>query len=320
VTAGRSTGAGPLLLIAALSLAASLGASCARGAAARAPAPPGAPDMTTPLFAGGGDGVEVQWWIVADDGSALARLMAPRAGRASPLAPALVGPWRANGLRLLATDIADLPAIQAGAPAVGRVNRSWLGQAPRWTVAVQGDEWLAPRSLLIDGELVRLPAGRLRLLTRAWVAPTERGPRLRVDLAVQFAEAAARPREDVFGDARLRLVEDDGLVFETLTASLEMQDGEACVIVAESPMVDWSSAAPPGASAQRGGDESGRTDGDAPRPDDGPQGPEAPATPTIGEAMLSMTPQLPTPDRPTPRRPRAVVVITARVTERFALP
>ncbi len=294
-------------------------AACAPSSRSPSAAAPG-PDLTTPLFAGAGDGVEVQWWIVRDEGFSPARLLAPRAGSASPLPPALVGPWRANGLRLFATHIADLPAIQAGAPAAGRVNRSWLGQTPRWTIAVQGDEWAAPRSLLIDGELVRLPAGRLRLLTRAWVAPTERGPRLRVDLAVQFAQAGGTAREDVFGAAVLRLVEDEGLVFETLTASLEREDGEACVIVAESPGADWSSSsAESGAEPDSGPDAPPSAPGIGASPD-APVGPEAPATPTIGEAMLSMTPHAPAPTGADPRRSRALVVIAARVSDRFALP
>lgn len=294
---------------AALTLAAA-GASCRSGDSGPAAEPGriGGPEVAAPIVAGADNGLEVQWWIVADDGEVFERLFAPLAGGASPLEARAGARWRANGLRLLATTVDALPGLESGAPLLGRVNRNWLGQVPRWTVAVQGDAWPAARSLLIDGELVRLPAGRLRLLTRAWTAPTEQGPRLRVDLAVQHVPAGAeRTDRGAFDAAALRPVEDDGLVFETLTAGLELRDGQVCVIVAEAPDVDWRSGGSGSAPAEEGSAES----------EAGPRGvgPEAPTTPTLGQAMLAMTPI-----EPTPRRARAVVILTARVAARPAAP
>lgn len=267
------------------------------------------PDVAAPILAGADNGLEVQWWIVADDGVVFARLLSPLTGGASPLAPRVGARWRANGLRLLSTTVDELPALERSAPLLGMVNRNWLGQVPKWTVAVQGDAWETPRSLLIDGELVRLPAGRLRVLTRAWTAPTQDGPRLRVDVAVQHVAAgAARSPESAFGAATLRPVEDEGLVFETLTAELELRDGQSCVIVAEAPEVDWLASATNGATAP-GAEE------DGPSSAGGEVGPEPPHTPTIGEAMLAMTPL-----EPTTRRARAVIILTGRVPSRFTLP
>jgi len=286
------------------------GAACRSGESGRAAAQGrvGGPEVAAPIMAGADNGLEVQWWIVADDGEVFERLFAPLAGGASPLEARVGARWRANGLRLLTTSVDALPGLEREAPLLGMVNRNWLGQVPRWTVAVQGDGWTAARSLLIDGELVRLPAGRLRLLARAWTAPTEHGPRLRVDLAVQHLPAGAeRSDRSAFDAAALRPVEDDGLVFESLTAGLELRDGQSCVIVAEAPEVDWRGAT---GGAAGGGAPAGT---DSPESAETPRGvgPEAPTTPTLGQAMLAMTPI-----EPTTRRARAVVILTARVPER----
>jgi hypothetical protein len=94
-----------------------------------------------------------------------------------------------------------------------------------------------------------LPAGRLRLLGRAWTEPVPDGadasrPVLRIELAPQHAEPS-RPDPLGLAPPAAREPVDEGLVFRRLALTLQLDQGHAVVIIPERPDVVWGKPAPP---------------------------------------------------------------------------
>lgn len=255
-------------------------------------------DILSPAVVGGDDGLELRWWVVADQGDAVARALAPYLAQPSPIDADLSEEWREHGLRLVRVPLADVPGLRRAMPVLGRVDRQWLGQIPRWTELLQGDRIGASTGLLVGGTRIALPDGRMRLLARAWTAPTASGPRLRVDLTVQHAPVA--PTRGALGDIGRIAPEEGGDIFENLTVNAAFEPGYAYLIVPEDPARVWTTA---------GAISSGRPIGWGEV-----AGPPAPPMPTPGEALLTaLSSRLG--DRPM----RAVVMLVPRTPERFSL-
>jgi len=275
-------------------------------------------------------GLEVQWWTITDRGDAIARALAPYANEPTPLPASVRENWRRNGLRMVRVPALEMDAVLASLPIEDKINRMWLGQTPSWTIAAPGAPWGGERSLLIDGETIRLGAGQLRLLVRAWISPTEQAPVLRTDLALQYLDRqVSASKQSPLAHARLRRPEREGMIFRTLSAPMELVDGYAYCIVSEDPDVQWEMV----------GDDSGVRGGDAPAresveptlperalspsteyaesafADDAQTlGPEPPGIPLLADALLSRVELL-----PTRRRSRTIVILSAVLPEDYRL-
>ncbi len=229
----------------------------------------------------------------------LAELLAPYADRPVPLGETERARWRAAGLRLVAVPLAELDALREGLRAAGPVQRQWLGEIPRWTDIVAGPVSRERRAIELEGHRLVLGPGRLRLLARCWVAPGDDGADgpeavLRLEIAPQHVPILS-DRERLAREAGLHerpSGEDEGVVFRRLTVALSLREGEAYLIVPESPSVEWGGPGP-----------------GVPGPD---VGPPASGIPSLGEAMLTTW-------RAGRIDARAIVALVPRVPESFRL-
>ena len=300
----------------------------------------------SPSIRGFRDGLEVQWWVVrSDPGPVLQTLTGPE--RALDAQTAEV--WAANGLRVLSIETERLPELGLRLRVVGGQSGlgQWLGQAPRWTPLIEGPS-RGPTGVSMESGLLALPAGRLRLLGRAWSEPAPGQltggeacrSHLRVEIVPQHAETASQDSVDaVLGLApRSRDPLDEGLVLRRLAATLRLDGREAILIVPERPDVVWGARGEEPendaeAEPEREADGASEADprssasiGQVIRHDPtesfaeaaadagqvGPSGPRGPRLPTLGEAMLMST-------RREEAGARVIVVLAARLPERFRL-
>lgn len=283
-----------------------------------------------PVVWGADSGLELRWWVVREgvaaaaatagedspDGAStiptIAGALAPYVDRPTPVPPALRQRWEANGLRVLAVPPEELDALRRALPLVGQVHRQWLGQVPQWLDVVNGPMQPDDVVAMLDTGPVTLEPGRVRLLSRCWIAPDDEGERavLRLDLALQHV-VATRWRANPELTAALALPPartEEGLVFGRLVAELTCRGQEALVIVPERPGVVW---------AEAGGSESSGADGAGSAGDASPTaevGPPLPRPPTIGELLLAGGAL----ESPTVSS-RAMVILIPHVPERFTL-
>lgn len=268
------------------------------------------PARIEPGVRGADAGLEMLWWIVSGDGAAVGAALHRHVDRPIPVPETMRERWRLNGLRLVSVPLADLDAIARELPLAGPVDRQWLGQRPAWTDAVRGPH--LPHGILIslDSGDVMLEPGRLRLLARCWAIPmppptstssagSQRvGAGLRLELAPQHV-LGRRPEAQLEVDTGQRLrarIEDEGMIFRRLVLEMIAVEGEALVIVPEAPSVDWSTV------------PSGDVSRMAPA-----AGPPLSPTPTLGEAMLSLSAV------EASRGAKAIIVLVPRTPERFEL-
>lgn len=284
------------------------------------------------------NGLELVWWVVDDQDGVLGRTLAGRSEDPPGLDPGAAERWRAAGLRLVAVPLADMPALTADLPVIGRIQREWMGQLPRWTVAVRGSAADSMTIAMADGPLT-LDAGRLRMLVRCWLSPAPLDGQVRASLRVEFMpQHEERPDErlayqSALGINEVRGIEAEGLVFTRLLAGLDAREGHAYLIVPESPEIEWKAERPEAVEraslpmAPRAGDAPIPFDEpieEKPRDDDGRGRPELPLKPrplgpsafrlrTLGEAMLT--------DAPSGGQARAKVVMALipRVPTEFRL-
>jgi len=252
-------------------------------------------------------GLEVSWWVVRDpDAEHVGRVLASSASNPVPAPPTQVLQWWSAGLRVVGVDADRLDGLLAALRVTPPVQRARMGTNPRWGVLAAGVPWSGARTLDVGGEALRLPAGRLRLLVRSWIAPAgdpahPAAARLRVDLVPQHVGSADTEdpesvRRRLGLTPRLRAAE-EGLCFERLALELELADGAAVLLVPDLPGHAWSGWDPPA--------------GAAPPADD--LGPFAPAAPDLGGLVLTDW------SNPSGAALRVIVVLRAHVPPRFEL-
>ncbi|MFG0257618.1 MAG: hypothetical protein ACF8GE_06925 [Phycisphaerales bacterium JB043] len=256
-----------------------------------------------PAVRGGENGLEVRWWVLDDDADRIARELRPYLQQSIPLGDRMSEHWRENGMRMVALPLSDVASIRSRLPMLGRVDRHWLGQSPRWTQILEGEPVLNQVSR--QQHLLDLPDGRMRLLARAWTSPSVGAqPSMRLDLSLQFVDDLRR--RDPFARS---LVSDAmgsigfGQVFDDMTIHVELREGWAYLLVPDDPTRVWDSS-------------------DRALPietyDWGEMlGPPAPPSPTLGEALLTT---LGAPSETLPRRDlRAIVLLIPRLPDTYRL-
>jgi hypothetical protein len=227
-------------------------------------------------------------YTVLDEKRDIEEVLGPYSDRPVPIPDDLRRAWAASGLRVYAVPRADLDAIELKVRLVAPVQRQWLGEVPAWTNLADGPWSNAAMALYVAGDTVRMEAGRLRLLGRAWSAPiaTPEGPApsLRVELVPQH-EPAQTDQERLMVTAGLsKPSEDRGVRFERLATGFSLTSDDALIVVPTA------------------------------RP-----GPEEPVQPfrvrprSLGEAMLARE------GTETTARARAVIVLLPHIAERFEL-
>lgn len=284
------------------------------------------PDPITGQATAPDPGLEVVVWTAQDFGYAAARALLPYADRPVPMPEADLEAWRRAGLRVVAVPIDEIDAVLAQAPPIFPVQRERFGQLTRWAPVIRGPR--APATTLGPGD--PLPAGRPRLIARAWVEPDLAAgvPRdvVRTELGVQV-ERDRRTPGSLIEDPGLGTIADEGVVAATLLTGFTTDGRDAIVIVGESPAVDWSQLPEPTLATGPGTDAVGPapsvpTDAPGIPPADpteqqppspgargGPAvGPGAPTERTLGEWMLT-APGVPARDGRPASAPRRVFVV-----------
>ena len=260
-------------------------------------------DMASPVVMGGDNGLELRWWVVSDEsGDRLASTLGAYAHLTAPLDASVQQRWRENGLRLIRAPLDDLPSIKSALPVVGRIDRHWLGQTPRWTELLQGESIASHARVLRYGRPADMSDGRIRLLGRAWTSPAPAGAILRADLALQHVSRATTSLAgvDAMATARRLPTEARGGVLTDLTANMTLEPGYAYLIVPEDPSRTWLAG---GSLARTSLFDWGEL-----------AGPPAPPMPTVGEALLTAAAL-----QGTRNDLRAVVILIPRTPTQFNL-
>lgn len=283
---------------------------------------PGHADVVSPVIRGGEDGLELVWFLARDDGSGTGTLdgsavgaggavlaaLAPYAQR-TPITEDMRSGLARAGLRLVRVPLSDVPGVEASLVRVGPRNRDWLGWALEWREAFRGASVRHDAAVTIDGARALLPEGVLRVLARAWTAPTASPPStttegrvpavrptVRLELAVQLQEASRVAASDLSrGFDEPDAVLDprrEGRVFAGAMIDTHLEPGWAYVLTAQraGPDVANQQAGARDAGSDRGEDSGLRFEKPSGRAGTGPEGvlgPRASTPPTVGEAMLT---------------------------------
>lgn len=283
------------------------------------------PPTASPVVQGEASGLEVWSWLVVDprvlpapfahaDGEApaeprvrvidnrpsLETLLSHDLERPVPMSDEARERWKACGFRIVAVPAADLEPMQDHMRVSGQVQRQWLGEVNRWTDIARGPETTEPRPVRLDtGDLV-LDPGRTSLMVRCWSTPisSEGGhpvPALRLQLVPEFTPDVDPVKK--WSAAAGLSASTQGQTFARLMLDLVLtKPGEAYLITADAPGVDWA-----------------RPDAPAQETSEGGAGPVPPRAPTLGEFMLSAPAAMGQP------RVRAVIVLVPRIPTRFDL-
>ncbi|HED53810.1 MAG TPA: hypothetical protein ENJ00_06375 [Phycisphaerales bacterium] len=257
------------------------------------------PDLHRPAVAGAQEGLELRIWAIEDQDRLIAELLSAYEDRPTPMLDSERSAWRASGIRPISVPIDELNLARGRMRLIAPEERQWFGQMPGWTETVPGRRVASGDSLRLADGVLRVPAGRLRMLTRCWTIPETEGPVLQIELAVEL-EPFGRPEtivERAMGSDRASGT--GGVLFPELSARFTMDPGEALVLVPVGPGFD--------AEAVLEEDDPGR--------DEMEVGPPIPATPTVGEAMLTSV-EL---GGVMPVRRRALVVLLPRLPSEFRL-
>lgn len=280
--------------MATLFLAAGLLAGCSGTPSADAPSPstsvaPPSPvdqqkaDAPPPTRNPLGAGIDVVNYPIDDARGSIGRALASWSDRAVPIPPAAAELWHRHGLRVLAVPAAEVEGVLRSLPLAGTVQRQSFGVLTRWTPIAIGGSWTGSR---VIGGLRRpgatadlvLPAGRLRMLARAWDEPVVDGSVARARLRLELLPQHEQTDPDLAAvlETPKRPIDRAGRPFDELSVSMMAVPGEVYLIVPEAPGVEW----------QRAEDASNDRPGVTPtRVDPGAATDRQP--PTLGEAMLS---------------------------------
>jgi hypothetical protein len=174
--------------------------------------------------------------------------------------------WAANGLRMVRVPLKDWPEVSRALRIAGASQRQWLTASGTWTEIVRGPDRPRGQVVALDAERVELAPGRLRLLTRCWIAPVppdasaERGEGSaaasgsRAEFVIELVPQLQDQRS-VAGNAGMKAftVEpknrdaiEQGLVFSRMLMQMRVRSDVngpyAYLVVSERPGADWRDA------------------------------------------------------------------------------
>jgi hypothetical protein len=308
-------------------LAAAVASGCARNKKAE-PLPdiiPAAADLTQPPVVAADAGLEATWVGSSAERAAFAAAITPYLYEAVPASREAQEMWAANGLRVVRVPLSEWPQVSSALQISGAAQRQWLAVTGAWTEIVRGADRPRGQVVALDAERVELGPGRLRMLSRCWIAPVpgDRGTQAEfaVELVPQLYEQAgvASKIGSLTHAPRAQDPIEQGLLFDRMRLTLRVRGDAggpyAYLVVSERPGVDWREAvgdrpesdepieeengprpAPAVGEVVRGG--AGRSDaaevasgsgGSSGGAVAGPTGagPQAPHLPTLGESLFS---------------------------------
>lgn len=257
---------------------------------------------------GARDGLEARWWVVDDQGQALASVLAEYDNRPAPISELRAERLRQSGLRVLAVSMEEAEAIRGGLPTIGADVRQWFGELPAWTPVLSGPAANRRSAVQLNDGVRTIEPGRLRLLARCYRLPGSSGA-MRLELAPQLELASklawSLSRSLSVASGKVEGPGAAGPMFESLGVSWKIEPGTVYLIVPEAPDVSWSSLI-----------AADRPESDRPEPETSKigVGPTPPTAPSLGEAMMGSADA-----KAGLRGPRAVLVLTPVVSSGWEL-
>lgn len=308
----NQAGRGRATLIAAVGVCALLAACGSEGTKAGGATKPGAEMQAAEdsrSFRGTLSGLETQSWVVNDTTGEVGRALAGYVEGGTPAKAEMVRVWRAGGLRIVAVPEMDVEKIRDSLSIVGPLQKRWNGELARWTPLWAGPAWEGERELSIaagaamrEREALTMPAGRMRMLARAYAIPMLVGEKLESRLAIELVPQHEEPDGSVRawqrqlrggGDALQR-----GMIFGRMGLEFVARPGECYLITADAPEMEWVS--------------DGERSSDSPGPEMSREG-KVDGAPTLGEAMLTDV------TREGTLKARVVLVLVPKVPGTFTL-
>ena len=235
----------------------------------------------TGLTGVGDPGLEVAVWTCDDTAFAASRVLARYESRPVPISVGERAAWRQRGIRFVAVPVEEIDALARSTRPLSPVQRQRFGQLTSWAAVVRGPAIKAGAV----GPGGAIPAGKPRLIARAWIEPDLSSGVMRrvvrIEAGVQI-ETGRLP--NLLRDSEtLGTVSDDGVLVEGLLASFAADGGDAIVLVGESPAINWASL--PGEAEDGSGtglEPVSQTD-----PARAGMGPSEPMPRSVGEHMLA---------------------------------
>ncbi len=228
-------------------------------------------------------GLELRRWTAREEWASVAAVLAPYAIRPDdpdqPLGaetPDELDRLGRNGFRWYRVPTEELESLRGRLNDSPAVVSAWHGQAPGWRELMFRPLDLGGQVMFVDGRTRWLDDGRLRLLGRTWLMPTENGPVVYLELAPQHAPPRAVRR------ARLQIGPwRDGDILASGAMAVSLRPGDAYILAGVSPGAPTEIVVPDDADAA--------TPADPPAvgPADAGVGPAVLAPTTIGEGLLA---------------------------------
>ncbi|MBS0189653.1 MAG: hypothetical protein U0573_09485 [Phycisphaerales bacterium] len=270
--------------------------------------------VQTEVESPGAYGLELRLWPIDNPPASLARALTGFDQSASPIDRKSFERLSASGLRALVVPASDLDEIASRLHFDGKIEKQSARERSDWSVFVAGKAWSGYVTLrTADGNLA-LRAGQLRLVGRAWIAPGAMGEDkipavLRIELAGRHVESrdSYGKLEEILNPAVQRPGDLQGLALPSLGLSIELQAGQALLLIPEDPDLDWDKAARLPNYIEK---EPEKNEQEA---QSQLVGPAIPKTATLGQALLS--------DALTEFEPRhrAILVLVPRLPAEFRL-
>ena len=301
-----------------------LAGGCAKKNSAAATTVAEAPSSASRWPSAGDPGLEVVAWSTEADESIFARALLPYVGRVDApggLSPESQAFLASHGLRLFAVPVTELESLRLALGAPPRHMNQWLGQAIVWTEAVSGPEQPRGQTIALESERLRLGPGRLRLLARSWIVPSQSATgssgTMTIELLPQHDEAGRASLHDALLAPTSISQTEEGQLFTRLLTRLTVRSSDtAFVLVGLSPGADLTRLAqaapettglraitdgeaggaptvgqvvrqPPQGASPSVAYETAATEADSISAQSGAIGPQAARLPTLGEALLS---------------------------------
>ncbi|MBY0113186.1 MAG: hypothetical protein K2Y21_10205 [Phycisphaerales bacterium] len=282
------------------------------GGTSKAPAVP----VASPLTAAA-QGLEIRQWPVDDATDSIARALSAYESAEGALDDRTRERLRRCGLRSVVVPIADLPGIQQSLKLAGRMEQQEARQFTEWTPVTSGPAWRGLATFTGDRGALALPAGRLALFVRSWIAPgefsqSETPAKLRLDLMTRHLEdGSERPTfEDLLKPQPRRVLSEAGARIDSLDVSTELGADQALLLVPEYPDREWAELARLPNYIEKEPEQRLEVEGKAVDPT---AGPKVPPTPTLAHGLLSDANE-----RGEPKR-KLVLVLVARPPREFRL-
>jgi len=220
-----------------------------RGRRARA-SQPGESAVAPVVSPAASRGLEIEIWVFEDRGGDLARAIERFEEPATSIDRKTARDWRASGLRLVGVPAGELETLRRSLSFVAPVRQESLTEATRWRSVARGPR-LNGETVVTSHGPAPLNDGWARLLARAWTAPSVvhgRGTEasMRLELVPQIVSPArgdSIERIEARLQGRAHVISEDGPVLRDLSLSAMLREGEALLVVGESPEADWGALA-----------------------------------------------------------------------------